>query len=255
MKNITNKITTTLITLLSFVALFTPSLASATGIDLGSTTSSLSYPSYAPYYYGVPKFDNNNRATGVKYYCKFVDEKGKTIKSDNLYDDTTLSRVQKLLDEENNNVKNIKNSGFKPSIKSLSCQKNSDLDGYAITPIEFSCRTLDDNNKVLDDKNYNIVQVLNRVEQVDAENSALTSKKTDSANNLSKKRFQCVNVGETYDIFDGKAENNAKHSQQTDAWSHIKNVSKFMAFGIIAFIASIIVISIILVTRYKTHKK
>lgn len=256
MKNIINKITTTLITLLSFAALFTPSLASATGIDLGSTTSSLSYPSYAPYYYGVPKFDNNNnRATGVKYYCKFVDEKGKTIKSDNLYDDTTLNRVQKLLDEENNNIKSIKNGKFKPSIKSLSCQKNSDLDGYAITPIEFSCRTLDDNNKVLDNKNYNIVQVLNRVEQVDVENEKLAGKKANSANSLPKKRFQCVNVGETYDIFDGKAENKVEHSQQIDAWSHIKNVSKFMAFGIIGFITSIIVISIILVTRYKAHKK
>lgn len=254
MKNITNKITTILITLLSFAALFIPSLASATGIDLGSTTSSLSYPSYAPYYYGVPKFDNNNRATGVKYYCKFVDEKSKTIKSDNLYDDTTLSRVQKLLDEENNNIKSIKNGEFKPSTKSLSCKKNSDLDGYAITPIEFSCRTLDDNNKVLDNKNYNIVQVLNNVERVDAENAALANKKAKSTNSLPKKQFQCVNVGETYDIFDGKAENNAKHSQQTDAWSHIKNVSKFMAFGIIGFITSIIVI-VILVARCKKHKK
>lgn len=182
------------------------------------------------------------------------DEKGKTIKSDNLYDDTTLSRVQKLLDEENNNIKSIKNGEFKPSTKSLSCKKNSDLDGYAITPIEFSCRTLDDNNKVLDDKNYNIVQVLNNIERVDAENAKLASKKTNSVNSLPKKRFQCVNVGETYDVFDGKTENKVEHSQRTDVWSHIRNVSKFMAFGIIGFIISIIVITI-LVARRKKHKK
>lgn len=255
MKNITNKITTTLITLLSFAALFTPSLASATGIDLGSTTSSLSYPSYAPYYYGVPKFDNNNnRATGVKYYCKFIDEKGKTIKSDNFYDDVTLTRVQKLLDDENNNVKNIKNGEFKPSTKSLSCQKNSNLDGYAITPIEFSCRTLDDKNKVLDDKNYNIVQVLNNIERVDAENAASASKKADSTSKLPKKRFQCVNVGETYDVFNTKTENKVGKSQKINAMTHIKNVSKFMAFGIIAFITSIIAIAILAVRSIK-HKK
>lgn len=242
---------TILIALLSFVALFTPSLASATGIDL-STTSSLSYPLYAPYYYGVPEFnDDNAQATGVKYYCKFVDEKGKTIRSDNFYDDATLSRVQKLLDKENNNVKSIKNGKFKPSIKSLSCKKNSNLDYYGITPIDFSCRTLDDKNKVLDDKKYNIVQVLNNIVRVDTENEKLASKKSNSANSLPKKRFQCVNVGETYDIFDGKTENKVEHSQQIDAWSHIRNVSKFMAFGIIGFIISIIVIAILVVRRIK----
>lgn len=106
----------------------------------------------------------------------------------------------------------------------------------------------------MDDKNYNIVQVLNRVEQVDAENSALTSKKTDSANSLSKKRFQCVNVGETYEVFDGKANNKVEHFQRIDAWSHIKNVSKFMAFGTIGFIISVIAIAI-LAARYNKHKK
>lgn len=251
MKNIANKIMTILITLLSFVALFTPSLASATGIDL-STTSSLSYPLYAPYYYGVPEFDDDNaQATGVKYYCKFVDEKGKTIKSDNFYDNATLSHVQKLLDEENNNVKSIKDGEFKPNIKSLSCKESSNLAYYSVTPIEFSCRTLDDKNKVLDDKKYNIVQVLNNIERVDAENEKLASKKTNSANSVPKKQFQCVNVGETYDVFDGKTENKVEHSQRTDVWSHIRNVSKFMAFGIIGFIISIIVIAILVARRRK----
>lgn len=247
MKNIFSKIMATLAALLSSVTLFVPQLALA--------------DNFSDYYSSVvvPEMGYNNndnrQSTGVKYYCKFVDEKGKIIKSDNLYDETTLSHVQKLLDNENNNVKNIKNGEFKPSIKSLSCQKKSNLDGYAIAPIEFSCRTLDNKNRVLDDKKYNIVQVLNNIERVDAENENVASKKTNSTNNLPKKRFQCVNVGETYDIFDGKAENNAKHSQQTDVWSHIKNVSKFTAFGIIAFIASIIVIAIIPLMHLKTYKK
>ena len=104
-------------------------------------------------------------------------------------------------------------------------------------------------------RNYNIVQVLNNIERVDAENENLASKRANSTNNLLKRRFQCVNVGETYDIFDGKAENKVEHSQQTDAWSHIKNVSKFMAFGIIVFIAIVIVIAIIPLMHLKTYKK
>lgn len=243
MKNIMNKIMVALAALLSSIALFVPQLALAD--NFSDYYSSVMAPEM------VYNNNDNRQSTGVKYYCKFVDEKGKIIKSDNFYDDATLSHVQKLLDDENNNVKNIKNGEFKPSTKSLSCQKNSNLDGYAITPIEFSCRTLDDKNKVLDDKKFNIIQVLNNIERVDAENAKLASKGVNTAHSLPEKRLQCVNVGETYDVFDGKAENKAKHSQQTDAWSYIKNVSKFTAFGIIAFIASIIVIAILVVRRRK----
>ena len=243
MKNIFSKIMATLAALLSSIALFVPQLALAD--NFSDYYSSVMAPEM------VYNNNDNHQSTGVKYYCKFVDEKGKIIKSDNLYDETTLSHVQKLLDNENNNVKNIKNGEFKPSTKSLSCQKKSNLDGYAITPIEFSCRTLDNKNRVLDDKKYNIVQVLNNIERVDAENAKLASKKVNSAHSLPKKRFQCVNVGETYDVFDGKTENKVEHSQQTDAWSHIRNVSKFMAFGIIAFIASVIVIAILVARRRK----
>ena len=216
MKNIFSKIMATLAVLLSSIALFVPQLAFAD--NFSDYYSSVVVPEMG--------YNNNRQSTGVKYYCKFVDENGKIIKSDNFYDDATLSRVQKLLDKENNNVKNIKNGEFKPSTKSLSCQKNSNLDGYAITPIEFNCRTLDDKNKVLDNKNYNIVQVLNNVERVDAENAASASKKADSTNKSPKKRFQCVNVGETYDAFNKEPENKTKKSQQ-------KHEINFLVVGII----------------------
>lgn len=251
MKNIFSKIIAALVGLLSFIALFVPQLAFAD--DLSSFFLGASMGGVDNYNKGYD--DGYRQASGIKYSCKFVDENGKTVKSDIFYDNMTLGYVTKLLDDENNNIKNIKDGEFKPSKKALSCHKDPDSVDYDVTPIMFTCRTLDNKNRVLETKNYNVIQSLNKTEQIDAENAKIASHKANSTNNLSKKRFQCVNVGETYDIFDGKAENNAKHSQQTDAWSHIKNVSKFTEFGIIAFIASIIVIAIIPLMHLKTYKK
>lgn len=217
MKNIISKIMVILAILLSF----TPSLASAMEVKLQPITnfaidSLSSYPLFEPYYNGSIYADSNNgyKSTGVEYFCKFVNEKGKIFGSDNFYDQTTLSHVQKNLDDENNNIKNIKNGKFKPSLKSLKCLKDSNFAYYKITSVEFSCRTLDDKDNVLENRNYNVVQAINKAEQVDAENEVKANKKADSTKNLPKKRFQCVNIGESYDIFNKEPENKTKKSQQ-----------------------------------------
>lgn len=121
----------------------------------------------------------------------------------------TLGYVTKLLDDENDNIKNIKDGEFKPSKKALSCHKDPDSVDYDVTPIMFTCRTLDDKNKVLETKNYNVIQSLNKTEQINAENAKIASHKVESVNNSSKKRFQCVTVGESFDDYGKKPDNNS----------------------------------------------
>lgn len=120
----------------------------------------------------------------------------------------TLGYVTKLLDDENDNIKNIKDGEFKPTKKSLSCHKDPDSVDYDVTPIMFTCRTLDNKNRVLETKNYNVIQSLNKTEQIDAENAKIASHKTKTINNSSKKRFRCVTVGESFDVYDKKPDDN-----------------------------------------------
>lgn len=204
MKNIFSKIIAALVGLLSFIALFVPQLAFAD--DLSSFFLGASMGGADNYNKGYD--DGYRQASGIKYSCKFVDENGKTVKSDIFYDNMTLGYVTKLLDDENDNIKNIKDDEFKPTKKSLSCHKDPDSVDYDVTPIMFTCRTLNDKNKVLEKKNYNVIQSLNKTEQIDAENTKIASNKTKTINNLSKKRFQCVTVGESFDVYDKKPDNN-----------------------------------------------
>lgn len=206
MKNIFSKIMTALVGLLSFTALFIPQLAFA---DSFSDTYLMLAPSMSgDYNYSNGYNDGYRQASGIKYACKFVDENGKVVKSDIFYDNMTLGYVTKLLDDENDNIKNIKDGEFKPTKKALSCHKDPDSVDYDVTPIMFTCRTLDDKNKVLETKNYNVVQSLNKTEQINAENAKIASHKAESVNNSSKKRFQCVTVGESFDDYGKKPDNN-----------------------------------------------
>lgn len=205
MKNIFSRIMTTLVILLSFIALLVPQLAFA---DSFTDYYLLTAPNISADNYKNGYNDGYRQASGVKYACKFVDENGKVVKSGIFYDNMSLGYVTKLLDDENDNIKNIKDGEFKPTKKSLSCHKDPDSVDYDVTPIMFTCRTLDDKNKVLEKKNYNVAQSLNKTEQIDAENAKIASHKANSANNLSKKRFQCVTVGENFDDYDKKPDNN-----------------------------------------------
>ena len=204
MKNIFNKIIAALVGLLSFITLFVPQLAFAD--DLSSFFLGASMGGADNYNKGYD--DGYRQASGIKYSCKFVDENGKTVKSDIFYDNMTLGYVTKLLDDENDNIKNIKDGEFKPTKKSLSCHKDPDSVDYDVTPIMFTCRTLDNKNRVLETKNYNVIQSLNKTEQIDAENAKIASHKTKTINNSSKKRFQCVTVGESFDVYDKKPDDN-----------------------------------------------
>lgn len=227
MENIFNKIIAALVGLLSFIALFVPQLAFA---DSFSDTYLMLAPGMGDYNYHNGYEDGYRQASGTKYSCKFVDENGKTVKSDIFYDNMTLGYVTKLLDDENDNIKNIKDGEFKPSKKALSCHKDPDSVDYDVTPIMFTCRTLDDKNKVLEKKNYNVVQSLNKTEQINAENAAIASHKADNANSSSKKRFQCVTVGESFD--------NKKPDVNTISESIIIYTFGFVGVGITLIIAA-----------------
>ena len=197
---------TTLVILLSFITLFIPQLAFA---DSFTDYYLLTAPNISADNYKNGYNDGYRQASGTKYACKFVDENGKTVKSDVFYDNMTLGYVTKLLDDENDNIKNIKDGEFKPSKKALSCHKDPDSVDYDVTPIMFTCRTLDDKNKVLETKNYNVIQSLNKTEQINAENAAIASHKADHVNNSTKKQFQCVTVGESFNVHDKKPDNNS----------------------------------------------
>lgn len=165
-----------------------------------------------PYYYDGGYYSPNGYmydATHKRMYdCEIVGEDGKTFDSNIYYDSPTFDYVQTLLNNENDNIKNITN-GFKPSKKFLKCHVATVPEAYEITPTELNCRVLDDKGKVLSDKSYNIAQVLNFSEQIEAENANVT----DSAG---KKKLQCVKKGMSYDVFDKKPEEKPETSQKDD---------------------------------------
>lgn len=206
------------------------------------------YPSMYMYgnpYYGYdynPYYSPNGYMYDVThkrmYDCEIVGEDGKTFDSNIYYDSPTFDYVQTLLNNENDNIKNITN-GFKPSKKFLKCHVATVPEAYEITPTELNCRVLDDKGKVLSDKSYNIAQVLNFSEQIEAENA-------NAADSASKKKLQCVKKGMSYDVFDKKPE---EEKDDTDAKTsdNDNNTSSFpIAVAIVVgIIATILVIGLI----------
>lgn len=187
----------------------------------------------SPYYYSQP-YDYRKNI----YDCEIVGEDGKTFDSNIYYDSPTFDYVQTLLNNENDNIKNITN-GFKPSKKFLKCHVATVPEAYEITPTELNCRVLDDKSKVLSDKSYNIAQVLNFSEQIEAENANAT----DSAG---KKKLQCVKKGMSYDVFDKKPEEE-KDDTNDKTSGNDNNTSSFpIAVAIVVgIIATILVIGLI----------
>lgn len=162
-----------------------------------------------PYYYNYGYMDYSYDVTHKKMYdCEIVGEDGKAFDSNVYYDSPTFDYVQTILNNENDNIKNIKD-GFKPSKKFLKCHVATVPEAYEITPTEFNCRVLDDKSKVLSDKSYNIAQLLNFSEQIEAENANAT----DSAG---KKKLQCVKKDMDYDVFDKKSEKKSETPQKSD---------------------------------------
>lgn len=192
-------------------------------------------------YYGNSYYSRNGYMYDVThknmYDCEIVGEDGKTFDSNIYYDSPTFDYVQTLLNNENDNIKNITN-GFKPSKKFLKCHVATVPEAYKITPTELNCRVLDDKSKVLSDKSYNIAQVLNFSEQIEAENANAT----DSA---SKKKLQCVKKGMSYDVFDKKPEEKPETSQKDDTTGNSNILIPFALCVIpgVAFIVLIVVLS------------
>lgn len=193
-------------------------------------------------YYGNSYYSRNGYMYDVThknmYDCEIVGEDGKTFDSNIYYDSPTFDYVQTLLNNENDNIKNITN-GFKPSKKFLKCHVATVPEAYKITPTELNCRVLDDKSKVLSDKSYNIAQVLNFSEQIEAENANAT----DSAG---KKKLQCVKKGMSYDVFDKKPEEE-KDDTNDKTSDNDNNTSSFpIAVAIVVgIIATILVIGLI----------
>lgn len=163
-------------------------------------------------YYGNSYYSRNGYMYDVThknmYDCEIVGEDGKTFDSNIYYDLPTFDYVQTILNNENDNIKNIKD-GFKPSKKFLKCRIATVPEAYEITPTELNCRVLDDKSKVLSDKSYNIAQLLNFSEQIEAENA-------NAADSASKKKLQCVKKGMDYDVFDKKSEKKSETPQKGD---------------------------------------
>lgn len=195
-----------------------------------------------PYYGDYGYYSRNGYMYDIThknmYDCEIVGEDGKTFDSNIYYDSPTFDYVQTLLNNENDNIKNITN-GFKPSKKFLKCHVATVPEAYEITPTELNCRVLDDKGKVLSDKSYNIAQVLNFSEQIEAENA-------NAADSASKKKLQCVKKGMSYDVFDKKHE---EEKDDTDAKTsdNDNNTSSFpIAVAIVVgIIATILVIGLI----------
>lgn len=191
-----------------------------------------------------PLFQNRNNSDDSDsskqiYNCEFVNEDGKTIDSNNFYDIPTANYVQRILDNENNKIKNITTHGFKPSKKFLKCRAQSD-NNYDITPTEYNCRVIEtiveDKNKVLSDKSYNIAQLLNESERIGFENRNVKYP-------AGKKRFQCVKKGLSYDVFDKKP----KKHDTADAKNHSDNLFSNPIFIFVAIIVvAIVVIALII---------
>lgn len=192
-------------------------------------------------YYGNSYYSRNGYMYDVThknmYDCEIVGEDGKTFDSNVYYDSPTFDYVQTILNNENDNIKNIKD-GFKPSKKFLKCHVATVPEAYKITPTEFDCRVLDDKGKVLSDKSYNIAQVLNFSEQIEAENANATD-------SVGKKKLQCVKKGISYDVFDKEPEEKNNTNAKTD--NNDNNTSSFpIAVAIvIGTIVTILVIGLI----------
>lgn len=195
-------------------------------------------------YYGNSYYSRNGYMYDVThknmYDCEIVGEDGKTFDSNIYYDSPTFDYVQTLLNNENDNIKNITN-GFKPSKKFLKCHVATVPEAYEITPTELNCRVLDDKGKVLSDKSYNIAQVLNFSEQIEAENANAT----DSAG---KKKLQCVKKGMSYDVFDKKPEEKPETSQKDDTMGN-SNILIPFAFCVILGVAFIVLIVVLSCSR------
>lgn len=176
---------------------------------------------------------NNSDDSEQIYNCEFVNEDGKTIDSNNFYDIPTANYVQRILDNENSRIENIAH-GFKPSKKFLKCRAQSD-NNYDITPTEYNCRVIEtiieDKNKVLSDKSYNIAQLLNESERIGFENRNVKYP-------AGKKRFQCVKKGLSYDVFDKKP----KKHDTADVKNHSDDLLSNPIFVIIAITVIIIVV-------------
>lgn len=142
--------------IICFIILFTP--LSAYAMD----SASMFLLSPAGLLYQLNNRNNSDDSEQI-YNCDFINEDRKTVDSNNFYDIPTANYVQKILDNENNKIKNITTPGFKPSKKYLKCRAQSD-NNYDITPTEYNCRVIEtiveDKNKVLSDKSYNIAQLL-----------------------------------------------------------------------------------------------
>lgn len=195
-----------------------------------------------------PLFQNRNNSDDSDsskqiYNCEFVNEDGKTIDSNNFYDIPTANYVQRILDNENNKIKNITTPGFKPSKKFLKCRAQSD-NNYDITPTEYSCRVIEtiieDKNKVLSDKSYNIAQLLNESERIGFENHNVKYP-------AGKKRFQCVKKGLSYDVFDKKP----KKHDTAGAKNHSDN---FLSNPIFVIIAITVIIIVVIISRQQAIK-
>lgn len=194
-------------------------------------------------YYGNPYYSRNGYMYDVThknmYDCEIVGEDGKTFDSNVYYDSPTFDYVQTILNNENDNIKNITN-GFKPSKKFLKCHVATVPEAYKITPTEFDCRVLDDKSKILSDKSYNIAQLLNLSEQIEAEN-------TNATDSASKKKLQCVKKGMSYDVFDKKTEekNNTDVKISDNDNNGSFSLSVIVVIGIIViFIAIVLIVKI-----------
>lgn len=214
--------------IICFIILFTP--LSAYAMDSASMflLTNLASPLY--------QLNNRNNSDDSEqiYNCDFINEDGKTVDSNNFYDIPTANYVQKILDNENNKIKNI-TTDFKPSKKYLKCRVQSGSN-YDITPTEYNCRVIEtiieDKNKVLSDKSYNIAQLLNESERIGFENRNVKYP-------AGKKRFQCVKKGLSYDVFDKKPK---KHDP-----ANVKNHSDNFLSNPIFVIAIVVIIVIIVI--------
>lgn len=214
-------------TVICLIILFTPLSAYA----MDSASLFLVSPA-GPLYQFYNK--NNSDDSEQIYNCDFINEDGKTVDSNNFYDIPTANYVQKILDNENNKIKNITIPGFKPSKKYLKCRVQSGSN-YDITPTEYNCRVIEtiveDKNKVLSDKSYNIAQLLNESERIGFENRNVKYP-------AGKKRFQCVKKGLSYDVFDKKPK---KHNT-ADVKNHSDDLLSNPIFIAVAIIVVIIVV-------------
>lgn len=216
-------------TVVCFIILFTPLSAYA----MDSASLFLVSPA-GPLYQFYNKNNSDSESSKQIYNCDFINEDGKTVNSNNFYDIPTANYVQRILDNENDKLKNI-TTGFKPSKKYLKCRSIQSGNDYDITPTEYNCRVteriIEDKNKVLSDKSYNIAQLLNESERIGFENRNVKYP-------AGKKRFQCVKKGLSYDVFDKKP----KKHDTADAKNHSDDLLSNPIF-----VTAIVVIIIIIV--------